>query len=81
MISKYQSVDPGADHLPEARAGDTTVIAPFGVSGIWSAPGATVRVPFSGPKASHALTQAVAPPVDREQAEVGIKSLMISKTG
>ena len=46
MISKFQSVDPGADHLPEARAGDTTVIAPFGVSGIWAPSGATVADPF-----------------------------------
>ena len=43
-------MDPGTDHIPEARAGDTTVIAPFGVSGIWSATGAPVRVPYPDPE-------------------------------
>ena len=81
LICKFQTVDPKREHIPEARPGVSTVIAPFGVSGIWSAPGATVRVAFSGLKASHAVTQAVAPPVDKERAEVGITSLMTSKTG
>ena len=45
LVWVVQTVDPGADHLPEARAGDTTVIAPFGVSGIWAPSGATVADP------------------------------------
>ena len=50
LVWGAQTVDPKREHIPEARPGVSTVIAPFGVSGIWFGAETPDRAPFPDPE-------------------------------